>query len=101
MNMTASDETLSRYHGQFPLDEAAIRQLKDALLQPSSSELPIFLESAIDTGTDRLSTDQMTLMRKIVERSPHLFAAQLASVSFWDRRPPRRMTAIRAQSRPV
>lgn len=76
MNMTASDETLSRYHGRLPLDEAVIRQLKDALLQPSSAELRIFLESAIDTGKDWLSTDQMALMRKIVEHSPHLFCSE-------------------------
>jgi hypothetical protein len=47
MSVWSSDEVFSRYHGEAPLDDAFVHELKQALLEPQSSHLREVLVRAI------------------------------------------------------
>lgn len=76
MTMISSNEILSTYHGQTPLDGQVVRKLKEALLSPSSPELRVILEQGVKTGARRPTSEQVLLVRKIIDEQPYLFCSE-------------------------
>src|SRR5258708_1709978 len=78
MSVSSSDDVFSRYHGQVPLDDGFVRELKQALLEPQSNHLREILVRAIAAETSEFFRvpGANELKQEASENAPHLFFSE-------------------------
>jgi hypothetical protein len=78
MSVSSSDDVFSRYHGQVPLDDVFVGELKRAQLEPQSNHLREILVGAVAADTYEFGrvAGASGLKREALEKTPHLFFSE-------------------------